>query len=45
MKKILLFVLILGLANWFFSYQSRNADKNDTNQMYELTLIKNGVAR
>lgn len=45
MKKILLLVLIIGLANWFFCFQARNAKKNDPNQMYELTLIKNGVTK
>lgn len=43
MKKILLLVLIITLSQMFSAYQMRNADKNNPNQMYEITLIKNGV--
>ena len=43
MKKILLLALIIGLFQMFSAYQMRNADKVTPNQMYEITLIKNGV--
>lgn len=43
MKKIILWVIIIAIAQTLLTYQMRNADSVSANQMYELTLQRNGV--
>lgn len=46
MKKFLLIALILIIAQQIlFTYQTRNIDKVSSEELYEIALIKNGVAR
>ena len=46
MKKILLiFIFIAIIQQIFVCFQMKNADKITPQNLYEITLIKNGVAR
>lgn len=44
MKKILLWVIIIAIAQTLLTYQMRNVDNVSADQMYEITLQRNGVA-
>ena len=46
MKKIIfIFIFIAIVQQIFVSFQMKNADKITPQQMHEITLIRNGVAR